>query len=196
MSLLDLITSQLGDDGVGRLGNAIGANPQQTGAAMSAALPLLMGAMSRNAQNAEGAESLQRALERDHDGSILEDVGGFLNRGDTSPGDGILKHVLGNRQQRVAQGLSQASGLDPAAAGKLLPMLAPLVMGALGKQQRTTGGGASALAGLLSAEASRGQQAAPAAQGLARLLDADGDGDITDDVARVGKGLLGKLFGR
>ncbi len=32
--------------------------------------------------------------------------------------------------------------------------------------------------------------------GLASLLDADSDGQIADDVAKLGKGLLGKLLRR
>jgi len=30
---------------------------------------------------------------------------------------------------------------------------------------------------------------------LSQILDADGDGDVTDDVARMGVSMLGKLFG-
>jgi hypothetical protein len=35
----------------------------------------------------------------------------------------------------------------------------------------------------------------PLLRPLERLLDADGDGDVMDDVAKIGGGLLGRLFG-
>ena len=196
MSFLDLITSQLGSSGMSQLGKSIGADTEMTGHAVGAALPLLVAALGRNAGSQDGAASLHRALERDHDGSILDDVGGFFRRGDTSPGAGILKHALGGRTSTVTSGLSQATGLDASAIAKLLPMLAPLVMGALGKQHRAGGGGAGALAGLLASEEDRATQAAPALKGLGGLLDQDGDGKVGDDIARIGKGLLGGLFGK
>ncbi len=78
---------------------------------------------------------------------------------------------------------------------KLLPMLAPVVMGALGRQKRQRGLDAGGLASMLGAERSDMERANPAAGMLGKLLDQDGDGSAVDDIARLGKGLLGGLFG-
>lgn len=48
-------------------------------------------------------------------------------------GSGILKHILGGKQSGAIDMISQKSGLDSSSAGSLLSMLAPLVVGALGK---------------------------------------------------------------
>ena len=50
--------------------------------------------MARNTSNQQGAESLHNALQKDHDGSILDNLGGFLNNAQSGPGAGILRHVL------------------------------------------------------------------------------------------------------
>lgn len=196
-SLLEGLMGQLGGDALGGLASQIGADKNQTQAGIAAALPLLMGALSRNAAKPEGAQALNSALERDHDGSILDDIGGFLGRGDTSTGAGILGHVLGAKQQRVEQGISKSSGLGGAATGKLLAMLAPMVLGQLGKAKRQGGMDASALAGMLGGERQAIEKQAPQQMGLLNsLLDQDGDGD-TDlgDIAKLGGGLLGKFLG-
>jgi hypothetical protein len=85
--------------------------------------------------------------------------------------------------------VAKASGLDPAKAGALLTMLAPVLMGALGKAQRSGGLDAGGLASMLGEEK---QRMSPAAGGLLALLDRDGDGSVVDDVL----GMAGKLFGK
>lgn len=194
-SLLEGLMGQLGGDALGNLASQIGADRNKTQAGVAAALPLLLGALSRNAQDGNGAQALGAALERDHDGSILDDAAGFFGRGDTSTGAGILKHVLGAKTPRVEQGLSKSTGLDAAATGKLLAMLAPMVLGALGKAKQQGGLDASGLAGMLGGERRAMEQKAPQLGMLGALLDQDGDGDMDlGDITKLGGGLLGKFF--
>jgi hypothetical protein len=191
-SLLDLLTSQLGGEQTRQISRAIGADEASTSKAISGALPMLLGALSNNAGASDGASALAGALDRDHDGSILDDLNGFLGRGDTSPGTAILGHVLGGRQAGAEAGLSQLAGIERSSAGKLLAMLAPVVMGALGKQKRQQGLDLGALTEMLGAENHRARRQAPDAMSvLGSLLDADGDGSVADDVG----GLLGGLLG-
>ena len=71
-----------------------------------------MAALARNASTTEGAASLQQALVKDHDGSILEHVTDFLGNPEAANGAGILRHVLGHQQVTVQQGLSRSLGLE------------------------------------------------------------------------------------
>lgn len=64
--ILDDVLRALGPDTIGQMAGRIGASPQQTQSAIQAALPLLMGAMARNAATPSGAEALHRAAVRDH----------------------------------------------------------------------------------------------------------------------------------
>lgn len=193
-SLLDSLMGQLGGGALKNLSQQIGADENSTQNAVGAALPMLLGAISRNAQDGQGAEALSGALERDHDGGILDDIGGFLGGGDDKPGMGILKHVLGGKQQAVESGVAKASGMGQQSAGKLMAMLAPVVMGALGKAKREGGLDAGKLAGMLGQERQEIERRAPQQMGmLGKLLDSDGDGDfdLSDGVKA-----LGKLFGK
>jgi hypothetical protein len=188
--LLDLLNARLGDDAARQLGARLGADSGTTGSAITAALPLLIGALAKNASSPDGAQQLHDALARDHDGSALDRSAADQPSGD---GDAILGHVLGNRRDLAERGISQASGLDLAKVGPLLTMLAPLVMGALGRQRREGGLGPGDLASMLGGERDRIGAATPGMLGtLAQLLDRDRDGSIADDVG----GMLGGLFGK
>jgi hypothetical protein len=197
MSLLDMLQSQLQGQPTAQLGRQLGTDEGATQKAIGAALPALMAALAGNASRGEGATSLAKALEKDHDGGILDDLTGFLDRQDTQDGEGILKHALGSRRQTVETEVAKQSGLDASAISGLLPMLAPLVMGALGREKRNQGLDIGGLTSMLSGEGQRAKEMAPGALGLlGGLLDDEGDGLDAGDIADVGKGLLSGLLKR
>jgi hypothetical protein len=193
MALLDMLQQRLGSDAVHQISNRLGADPGTTGNAIDAALPLLISALARNTSDPNQAQAFATAVSNDHDGSILDDVPGYVNRASEKPGAGILRHVLGGRQQAVQTGLSRATGLDAGKAATLLTMLAPLVLGAVGKARKDNGLDAGGLSTLLTGEQEHLKQSAPGVMGaLSRFLDQDSDGSVMDDVS----GMLGKAFRR
>ena len=189
-SISDLLMSRLGEGGLESLAAALGSDPDATRTAAAAALPLLLGALAKNASSEEGATSLAGALDRDHDGSVLDGPAEAIARRDRDEGDRILEHVLGGNRAVAEAGIARASGLNSTQASEMLAKLAPLVMGALGRAKRGRELDAGGVGELLKGE---GSQAREQLGGLAGLLDRDGDGSIADDVL----GGLGKsLFGR
>jgi hypothetical protein len=191
--LAGMLIGMLGSGELDKLGGQLGVDSASTQKAVGAAVPLLLSALGKNAASPQGAEALLGALSRDHDGSVLDNVGAALGSGALGKdGAAILGHVLGNKQSAVAAGIGQASGLTADTSGQLLAMLAPLVMGSLGKTQRQSGLDAAGLASMLGGQR---EQANAGLGGLAGLLDMDGDGDATNDILKIGKKLLGGLFG-
>jgi hypothetical protein len=195
-SVFDLLNNQLGAGGIEAISRQLGIDPQTAQKAVAGAIPILTGAMARNASHPTGAASLNQALQQ-HDGSILDRALEYLGQGGTGDGAGILGHVLGSRQDTAATGLANAAGIDAGTAGRLLMMLAPLVLGAIGRTRNQQGLDSGDLAGMLRAEHDKAQSAAPAGVlgALAGMLDTNHDGSVMDDVARIGGGLLGDLFG-
>jgi hypothetical protein len=192
LNVQDLISEHLSGDTLQQLSQQIGADPDSTSNAVQAALPMLLGGMARNTQSEGGARSLLGALDRDHDGSVLDDVAGFLGQGGNGTGDGILGHIFGSNRPNVENGISQASGLNLSQVAQLLPLLAPIVMGALGKTQRQQSLDAGALAGLLGQQNQQAMSTSPLFGVLSQVLDANHDGSMMDDVAGMLGGLLGK----
>lgn len=198
--LFDLLQSQVGDSLVGALTNQMGgATKQQTSNGVQGAMSILMSALAKNAQKPDGASALGSALDRDHDGSILDDITGYL--GGTSPinntraanGSGILGHILGNSQGNAIESLMKMSGLSQNQSSGLLAKLAPVVLGMLGKQKKTQGLDMSALSNILNSSATTAKKKTPGADLLTSFLDKDGDGSIIDD---IGGSILKSIFKR
>jgi hypothetical protein len=197
-SLLDLVTSQLQGGDIDAIARQAGIDSDSAMKVVAGALPALLSGLAKNTQDSAGASALADALDRDHDGSVLENVAGFLgSAGATNTGAGILRHVLGSRQGSMEAALGQMSGIDAGSAGQILAMVAPLLMGLLGREKRSRALDAGGLADLLGAEREVATQRAPQAMDmLGGLLDTDGDGQVADDLADLGGSLLGGLFGR
>lgn len=195
-SIFESLASQLGGDAMEQIAGRVGGRAVAE-RGVPAALGTLMGALANNSSGGGGAEALHSALARDHDGSVLDDLSGYLSASSPGSGAGILKHVLGGRRSQVEVGLGQQLGVDAGSAGQLLTMLAPLVMGALGKARRSGNLDPGGLASMLGGERSHIERRAPEGIGLlGNLIDADGDGQVADDVAKIGGSLLSRLFGR
>lgn len=207
--ILDLLQGPLGQQIISGVAGQAGQSTEKTSGLLSMALPVLMGAMQKNAATPEGAQGLMGALSN-HSGGILDNLGGLFEGGvDDSvqnDGAGILGHLLGSKQANVENALSQESGMDIGSVSNILKVAAPLLMGMVGKQTQSAGisdsnGLTSLLGGLMGDSSSGGSSSI-----LTSLLDADGDGSIIDDVAGMALGgskkssglggLLGGLFGK
>lgn len=190
--LIEGIVSELGKGALDSLGGSLGIEKSQAQSAASLAVPVLMKALAKNTSDSSGAEALSNALDKGHDGSILSNLAGALGSQETtSMGSAILGHVLGNKTSAVTSMISSATGLDSGKALTLVSQLAPVVMGALGKKKKEDGLDASSLASLLTNESSEADSKAPNEMGMiGKLLDSDGDGNVTDDLMNMGGSLL------
>lgn len=193
MNVVELLQGQLDDNLISQLTQQIGAeSPEQTAAAASGIISTLVAGLNKNVERPGGADALVSALDRDHDGSLLDDVAGFLmgNRQAANPktvnGMGILGHILGGNQFNVASVLGKATGLDSSQVGKLMIALAPMVLAALGKARAQEGLNAEGLGGLLRGTVQSQVNQRQEMGLLGRLLDADGDGSVMDDIANLG----------
>ena len=204
-SILDMLGGQLTEGALEQMGSQLGIGQDQLSKALPSAIAVLTGGLARNAAQPSGAEALASALDKDHDGGLLDNLPGFLGSAlggaptsRAANGAGILKHILGGERQGAEAALGQSAGINSGQAGQLMAMLAPLLMGALGKAKRQGNLGASDLGAMLGREGRQVKSAMPSGLGglAASFLDSDGDGDVKDDMARMGVGLLGKLFSR
>jgi len=200
--LFDLLKGNMTEAVIDQLGSQIGLNDRKkTTDAASGAFSILLDAMQRNATDEKGVSSLNNALEQDHDGSIFDDLMGYVSGESKQPqrttnGAGILKHVLGGKQSGVIDMLGKMTGLDKSAAGNLLIKMAPLVMGALGKQKKTQQLDNGGLLDMLTKTVEPQRKDSQFGGLLNSILDQDGDGDVKDDLLNIGFKALGGLFKR
>ncbi len=201
MNLLDLLQGQMNDGVVKQLSKTIRADKQQTASAANGVLATLVTALSKNAAKPDKGAALLKALDRDHDGGVLNNLMGMMSgaasqTSKATNGMGILDHILGGKTNNVVQMVSKSSGLDLLKTGELMKLLAPLVMGALGKTKRERGLDLGGLSNILSGTVKQASQKGRDLGVISKVLDADGDGNIMDDVAGMGMKVLGNLFGK
>ena len=144
--LMDTLNELL-EPQTGQISTRIGADETKTRSALHAAVPALLAAFSQEAERGGG---IRQAIEQDHDGSIIDQLTGYLGGGAnlsprTTNGAGILEHVLGDRQPDMQQALSAKTGLDAGSIGSLLALLAPIVMGMIGKKSDASPSGGFSL---------------------------------------------------
>jgi hypothetical protein len=193
-NILGAILSNFDDSALDAIGQQTGASPNQAKAALASAIPILMNALAKNSSTPDGAEALQNAINRDHDGSLLDNLGGFLNNPAVANGTGILKHVLGGKQQNVVNYISADSGLNGASVGKILEIAAPIVMGFLGRKNSSAGGG-GIIGSILNSYVRGEANESPRSQSVInQILDRDNDGNVADDIAELGMSFLGRLM--
>jgi len=205
-SLTDQLFAQLSGAPLQQISQQLGVGQAQTAGAVSAALPLLLGALGHNASQPQGAQALFGALQNDFAGADLGNILGAVLGGGGAPsrqtnGAGILGHVFGGQQPRAEASLGQATGLGGDKAGQLMQILAPIVLAFLARQMfQNKGAGAAQgdptaqlLGSILGQEQQQVRQQGGIGGGLlGAVLDQDGDGQLgLGDLLKIGGGLLG-----
>ena len=171
------LLNQLQGQPLQHMAQQLDISAEQAGSAVSAALPLVLGALQRG--HASGAAAGEAGLGAMGGlgnllGGLLGGVSGGASGPQTDAGN-LLGRIFGGQQAQAQSQLSQSSGLSSGQAGQLLQMLAPLVMGFLAKQ---AGSGPSSTGGLGNV--------------LGGLLDQNGDGKLdAGDLLQMGSRLLG-----
>lgn len=196
---MDILQGQISDEALGQLSDHIGAQPEQTAKAAQGIFGTLLGGLANNASTESGLASIGDALDRDHNGSMLDDLAGMVggmiqgNGGSRATnGAGIIGHILGNNTDAAAQQIGQSSGLSASQVLKLMPMLAPILMGVLGKAKSSGGLDLGGLANIIMGGAQQAQQQ----PGLGGLI-----GSVLGSVMGGGQqqqgggGMLGSILG-
>jgi len=203
MDLRDLFQGQINDLLVEQISNQFGIQDREKAeSAVEGGFTTLLNAIAKNVASPNGAEGLAGALDRDHDGSIIDDITGFLS-GTRQPentsmlnGAGILKHLLGGSQNQIVEMLGKATGLHKSQAGQILMSLAPVVMGMLGRQKKVNKLDQTSLADLITRGTQNFNRQSPTNTSLiTKFLDKDGDGSAMDEIVSMGaKALFGSIF--
>lgn len=148
--------------------------------------PLIISGLKKQKDERGGEARIDHILNKYGDQSALDNIKDLVaSKVSDSSADANLGGLLGTGGGvQAAQALGQSMNIDASKIMKMIPALAPIILGALSRKRDSGGAGIS---------------------GIGSLLDADGDGSILDDVAGFvlkggasqgkGKGMLGSLLG-
>lgn len=154
INLMDLVKGAVGSQ-MGPLAGLLGESEQNTNSAINTAIPAILGGLMKKSSSNEGANQIFKTLD-DHDGGILDNLGGLLGGGNhtglLNQGGGLLDMIFGGNRSSMLGTIARMAGLGEGKIGTLLSVLAPIVMGVIGKQRRSSNLDASGLASMLSSQ--------------------------------------------
>lgn len=209
--LVDAVMAEIGDNEIDAIAQQFGMDPQQAQAAIEQTVPLMVGAMARNASTPDGANALHTAL-GDHVGTDLGGLlGGLLGGGGGNAGSGLGS--LGSLAEAVLGGMGSSpppaprgGGIDTGIGGIGGAILGHVFGNRRGQAEQglgqTTGlGGANA--GQLMAMLAPIVMAVLARMNQQKQLDPGGLSDMlgrdtqrTREAGGIGGGLLGAVLDR
>ena len=132
MNLVDLVTSQLTGDVLGKLAGLTGTSESQTRSATNAAVPALLTAFAKLASTNSGASTLATSLgglDLKTLGNLAGLLGGSQASGLGSIGGSLLSSLLGNNLGSLVGTIASFAGMQPGIMKTLLTYLAPIVLG-------------------------------------------------------------------
>jgi hypothetical protein len=189
-NLIGVLEQLLGSNEVlSRIGSLIGLSPERTQTAIGGAVPAILAALVGLVQKPEGRDQLATTL-RTQDTGVLENLSGMLSAGREKSlidsGSNTLTSLFGqSKVGGLAGAIGRFAGLNQGSATSLLGALAPVVMGVLGREQRTQGLDAQGLARMLNDQKDNIAHALPT--GLASELGSTGL--LTGIADRLGEGV-------
>jgi hypothetical protein len=186
-NLVAVVMQFLTPDRIARIASALGIDPGLAQKAIGGAVPTLLASLADVASTPSGARQLSNAVAQ-QPGS-LDNLKGLLDGGDQQAISGAGSNMLaglfgGGPFDMLAATVGRFAGLNEGTMKTILGMLGPVVLGALGQQQRISGLDAGGLASMLAAQ--KGQLAAAIPSSLASQLSSAGLLDKVDAGLRAG----------
>ena len=186
-SMIEEFMSSLGPEVSDKLSANLGIDKNAAQQMLPKIAPMILGGLKRQKDNYGGQERVDHILNKYGSADVLDNIGDFFSsQVQNQNADPRLGGLLGDSGLQATNALSKQFNLDGNTAMKIIPMLAPIILGFLSKTRDQTGAGSA---------------------GIASILDRDGDGSILDDVTEMflqgssgrtrsrGGGLLGGLLG-
>jgi hypothetical protein len=191
-NIMEEFLSSLGPEVSDQLSTNLGIDRNAAQQMLPEIAPMILGGLKRQKDNYGGQERVDHILNKYGNADVLDDIGDFFSsQVEQQDADPRLGGLLGDSGMQATNMLSKQFNLDGSTAMKIIPMLAPIILGFLTKTRDRGGAGSS---------------------GISAMLDRDGDGSILDDVAEMFlqgsmggsrrggggllDGLLGSLLGR
>jgi hypothetical protein len=197
-NLVSSIMQFLTPDMVAKIARTLGIDPDVAQKVVSAAVPAILASFAGLAAEPAGAQQLSETLEQQRPDMLSQTtgaIGGPDQKAIADTGTSLLSTLLGGGGLNgLVSAVSNFAGINQSASKTVLGLIAPMVVGALGQQQRSGGLDANGLANLLSSQ--KDQIAAAMPSGLANMMGARGMLDALDGGLRRGAETAGATAGR
>ncbi len=159
--LFDLISKRLDPDMLGAIASRLGLGGDDAKAAAATSLPALLGGMAHQAQSVEGAHGLLNDIDATKGGTSLDGLLDRVRGAETEADTANESRFGGMLSGGILDALIGRLGIGGPVVKKLLGLLGPLVIGALGKIAGSGGLSRHRLSSLLTDATGAAADAAP-----------------------------------
>lgn len=160
--LINGLMEQLGGGATEKIGSSLGIDPGIIQKAIPIILPLILGGLKKQSSEFGGQDRVDHILNKYGNPEVLDDIDGHVNQMTGKDDfDANLGGLIGNSGSQITDILKKNFNLDSGTAMKIIPIVAPLILGYLSRSRNEHPEGS---------------------QGFASFLDQNGDGSIVDDV--------------
>ncbi len=180
MDIMNMIFSSLQSSVTEKIASKFGADPETLNQVIASLTPKLTEEVKNKLKdpNVDSAPIIQKATDPEIQ-TIAEKAQEYIEKDDiVDKGNELLGYITGSKEKskEIAAQVADETGFDFSMIKQLLPMVAPIVMGTLGKTLSQSNADVSDVSN--------------AEKSLLSFLDFDNDGSIIDDVI----GMAGKFF--
>jgi hypothetical protein len=175
--LLDIVVNN--PEIVESIAQEVGIDTADAGTVIEQLAPLLMGAAKQNFQSSRDSGDLLKQIQDSQFLNMIDAPKKAVHQKDfTDIGNIILGQLTGSKENsgKVAKHVQNETGISDLIIKKILPMIAPFIIGALGKQAAPT---------INQQQQSDGSIAGGLENILIGMIDQDHDGSIIDDVFQM-----------
>ena len=191
INLISVVTQFLTPEVIAQIASFLGIDRSAAQKAAGAAVPSMLASLADLVETPTGASQLSKLLSQQQ-GSPMDLLRNSGAQGLAQTGSTMLAGLFGNKtMDTMAQALGRFAGMGEGGGKSLLGMIGPLVLGALGQQQRDAGLDANGLASLLRSQKDQIVSAIPS--GLADQLGAAGLIDRAESGVRTAAAAGGRI---
>ena len=134
-------------------------------------------------------DALGSTIDEKHSGSILDNVIEAISNSNThTEGNKILGHIFGSNNQKAAQAINKKTGVDTAKIMMIMAIIAPFILGKLGKSKSDNNLDAGGLMDILKNQKIGKENNSI----LGSILDKNNNGSVVDDLINIGGSIFGK----
>lgn len=174
-NLVDLIKNELGDAILDQVTSLLGESKENTGNALSAAIPGILENLVTSSSKPGGANNLVNTL-GSMDDNLLGNVASMLSGGNHSSlietGAKLLGSLIGSGGiSKIATTIARFSGIKSQSASSIIGLLAPIILSVIRKKMSSDNLDANGLLSMLQGQKDNIAQAVPA--GMQNLLDSE-----------------------
>lgn len=194
-NLTSVVMQFVTPEAIAQIASFLGIDRASTQKAAGGAVPALLAGLADLVGTPAGTNQLSKLLAQQPAGSVADIMRGAGPQGLAQTGASMLSGLFGGRtMDAMAQAVGRFAGLGDSGGKSFLSLLGPIVLGALGQQQREAGLDANGLASLLRSQKDQIVGAIPS--GLADHLGAAGLLDRAEAGLRSGAAAASAAGGR